>query len=94
VTVTVTVTVDAGRSRIPANAALGLVYSLYMKLILTGRMAQAAGKYGEHAPMVTVCCNACRTCVTTNIIGLLTAVFAGAASKVTGFARHLAKPSS
>ena len=34
-------------------------------------MAQAAGKYGEHVPMVTVCCNACRTCVTTNIVGLL-----------------------
>jgi hypothetical protein len=31
-------------------------------------MAEAAGKYGEHAPMATVCCNACRTCVTTNIV--------------------------
>jgi hypothetical protein len=31
-------------------------------------MAQAAGKYGEHAPMATACCNACRTCVTTNIV--------------------------
>ena len=36
-------------------------------------MAQAAGKYGEHAPMATVCCNACRTCWTTNIIGLFVA---------------------
>jgi hypothetical protein len=40
-----------------------------MKQIWTGRMAQAAGKYGENAPMATVCCNACRTCVTTNIVG-------------------------
>src|SRR5437763_7441989 len=41
-----------------------------MKQIWTGPMAQAAGKYGENAPMATVCCNACRTCATTNIIGL------------------------
>jgi hypothetical protein len=34
-------------------------------------MAQAAGKYSEHAPMATVCCNACRTCVTTNVLTLL-----------------------
>jgi hypothetical protein len=34
-------------------------------------MAQAAGKYSEHAPMATVCCNACRTCVTTNALALL-----------------------
>jgi len=34
-------------------------------------MAQAAGKYSEHAPMATVCCNACRTCVTTNVLALL-----------------------
>lgn len=57
-------------------------------------MAQAAGRYGEHAPMATVCCNACRTCVTTNIIGLATAGFAGAAFAVTRFARKLARPSS
>ena len=41
-----------------------------MKQIWTSRLAQAAGKYGEHAPMATVCCNACRTCVTTNIVGI------------------------
>ena len=41
-----------------------------MKQIWTGRVAQAAGKYGEHAPMAAACCNACRTCVSTNIAGL------------------------
>jgi hypothetical protein len=41
-------------------------------------MVQAAGKYGENAPMATVCCNACRTCVTTNILGIVTGAFAGA----------------
>jgi hypothetical protein len=51
-------------------------------------MAQAAGKYGENAPMATVCCNACRTCVTTNVLGILTASVAGAAYAVANFARR------
>jgi hypothetical protein len=42
-----------------------------MKQIWTGRAGQVAGKYSEHAPMATVCCNACRTCVTTNALALL-----------------------
>jgi len=58
-----------------------------VKQIWTGRMAQAAGKYGEHAPMATVCCNACRTCTTTNILGL---VVAGAGGIAVG-AKHLAR---
>jgi hypothetical protein len=49
-------------------------YSFGVKQIATGRITQAAARYGEHAPMATVCCNACRTCVTTNIIGIATAV--------------------
>jgi hypothetical protein len=51
-------------------------------------MAQAAGKYGESAPMATVCCNACRTCVTTNIFGIVTAGLAGAGYAVANFARR------
>jgi hypothetical protein len=42
-----------------------------MKQIWAGRAGQVAGKYSEHAPMATVCCNACRTCVTTNVLTLL-----------------------
>ena len=42
-------------------------------------MIQAAGKYGEHAPMAAVCCNACRTCATTNIAGLALAAVGGTA---------------
>ena len=34
------------------------------------RLTQVAAKYGEVAPTATVCCNACRTCVQTNIIGV------------------------
>ena len=51
-------------------------------------MAQAAGKYGENAPMAAVCCNACRTCVTTNVLGILAASVAGAAYTVRNFARR------
>ena len=65
-----------------------------MKQIWTGRMAQAAGKYGENAPMAAVCCNACRTCVTTNIIAVVTTGIASAGYAVASFARRrLAKSS-
>ena len=62
-----------------------------MKTIWTGRMAQAAGKYGEHAPMATVCCNACRTCVQTNLIGL---AFGALAAAGTAVSRLFVKPST
>lgn len=56
-------------------------------------MVEAAGKYGENAPMAAVCCNACRTCVTTNIVGVVTAAFAGAGYAVANFTRRrFAKP--
>jgi hypothetical protein len=42
-----------------------------VKTIATGRMGEVVAKYGENAPMATVCCNACRTCVTTNIVAIL-----------------------
>jgi len=48
-----------------------------VKEIATGRIGMVAARYGEHAPMATACCNACRTCVTTNVIGIATAVLAG-----------------
>jgi hypothetical protein len=57
-------------------------------------MAQAAGKYGEHAPMATACCNACRACITANIVS---AVFGAFAFVGLGVSRRLkffrAKPS-
>jgi len=49
-------------------------------------MVQAAAKYGEQAPMATVCCNACRTCATTNFLGL---AMAGIAGLVVGARRLL-----
>jgi len=41
-----------------------------MKQVWRGRMMQAAAKVGDQAPMAAVCCNACRTCTTTNLIAL------------------------
>ena len=49
-----------------------------MKTSWTGRATQAAARYGEHAPMVGVCCNVCRTCTTTNLASLALAAVAGA----------------
>ena len=57
-----------------------------MKVMWQGRVAQAAGKYGEHAPMATACCNACRTCVQTN---LLSAAVAVVTAVIAQFARHI-----
>ncbi len=51
-----------------------------MKVIASGRIGQAASKYGENAPMAAVCCNACRTCVQTNAIALGLAAVVGAAA--------------
>jgi hypothetical protein len=48
-------------------------YGAVVKQIWSGRAVQLAGKYGEHAPTAAVCCNACRTCLTTNLICLATA---------------------
>jgi hypothetical protein len=66
-------------------------YSPSVKEIWTGRVAQAAGKYGESAPMATVCCNACRTCVTTNAVGIAMAAAGGVALAAAGAVRRLAR---
>jgi exosortase/archaeosortase len=42
-----------------------------MKQIATMRATQAAAKYAENAPLATTCCNACRTCVQTNLLGIV-----------------------
>jgi hypothetical protein len=45
-----------------------------VQTVWKGRLTLAATKYGEVAPQAAVCCNACRTCVQTN---LLAAALAG-----------------
>jgi hypothetical protein len=48
-----------------------------VKEIWSRRIGQAAVRYGEQAPTATACCNACRTCVQTNLLGLALAAAAG-----------------
>jgi hypothetical protein len=59
-----------------------------MKQIWTGRIVQAGAKYGEQAPMAAVCCNACRTCVTTNALSVVFAAVGGAGYARANFARR------
>lgn len=58
-------------------------YNESVKVIASGRLAQAAARYGEHAPVTTACCNTCRTCVTTNALTLGTAGLAAAGAFVS-----------
>jgi hypothetical protein len=46
------------------------------------KLGQAAAKYGEQAPMATACCNACRTCVQTNLLTVALAGFGFVAAPV------------
>jgi hypothetical protein len=41
--------------------------------------------------MATACCNACRTCVTTNIVGLATAALAGVGLGAARLGRRLTR---
>jgi hypothetical protein len=74
-------------TRSPVKWVGGAVRSV--KQIWSGRVAQAAAKYGENAPTAAVCCNACRTCLTTNLIGFATAGLAAAGYGIARFARRL-----
>lgn len=49
-----------------------------MRDLWQGRLTRAAARYGDQAPMATVCCSACRTCVTTNVLALATGAGLGA----------------
>jgi len=60
-----------------------------VKQIATGRLAQVAGRYAEHAPMATACCNACRTCVTTNLLTLAAVPVVAVAAGLRRIAKRL-----
>jgi hypothetical protein len=86
--------VNAGLTTHTYNAALAVVPARYrgpVKQIWQGRAAQVAAKYGEQAPMAAVCCNACRTCVTTNVVGLATAALAGVGYAALRFTKRLVR---
>ncbi len=58
------------------------------KAIWQGRMLDLTAKVGDQAPMAAVCCNACRTCATTNAIALATGAGLGALYAVGRFAKR------
>jgi hypothetical protein len=60
-----------------------------MKQVWQGRMIQVAARYGDQAPMAAVCCNACRTCATTNLLALATGAGLGAVYAVGRFAKRV-----
>jgi hypothetical protein len=60
-----------------------------VKEIWQGRALQAAAKYGEHAPMAAVCCNACRTCATTNLLALAAGAGLGTVYAAARLARRV-----
>jgi hypothetical protein len=62
-----------------------------VKTVWAARVSEVAAKYGEHAPTAAVCCNACRACVTTNVVGLVTGGILAAAVGVRRAARNLAR---
>jgi hypothetical protein len=59
-----------------------------MRQIASGKLGMVAAKYGENAPMATACCNACRTCVTTNLLTVGTAAVVGLAAYAKRFVRR------
>jgi hypothetical protein len=62
-----------------------------VKEIWKGRAGGLAARYGENAPTAAVCCQACRTCVTTNAVGIGIAAFTAAAAAALAFAKRLAR---
>ncbi|HEV8687622.1 MAG TPA: hypothetical protein VGQ84_10125 [Gaiellaceae bacterium] len=39
---------------------------------VTARTLPVVNRAAEYAPVAPACCNACRTCATTNVLGLIT----------------------
>jgi hypothetical protein len=58
----------------------------------SARMLPLANRAAEHAPMATACCNACRTCVSTNVFALAVAAAGGAGAFLARLARRMRKP--
>ena len=52
---------------------------------------QVAARYGDQAPMAAVCCNACRTCTTTNLLALATGAGLGAFYAIGRFGKRLVR---
>ena len=53
------------------------------------KMLPVVNRAADYAPMATACCNACRTCVQTNLVGMLLVGAGAAAAFVRRFARRI-----
>ena len=63
-----------------AERRLSELHSDLMLQRATGRMLPVMNRAADYAPVAPACCNVCRTCTTTNLLGLATGgVFALAA---------------
>jgi hypothetical protein len=57
----------------------------------TVRLAPVTARTADLAPVVPACCNVCRTCTTTNMIGLAMAIVGGASYAVVRLARRIVR---
>jgi hypothetical protein len=56
---------------------------------MTVKTLPLANRAAEHAPMATVCCNACRTCVQSNLLGIAAAGALGVATYASRLTKRL-----
>jgi hypothetical protein len=54
------------------------------------RLLPVVNRAADHAPVLPACCNVCRTCTTTNMIGLATGGVLALAYGFARFARRVA----
>jgi hypothetical protein len=55
------------------------------------KMLPLTNRVADYGPVVPACCNICRTCTTTNVVGLAIGATAGAGYAVARFARRLVR---
>jgi hypothetical protein len=61
---------------------------------LSVRLAPVTNRAAEYAPMAPACCNVCRTCTTTNVVGLALGALTAAGVAVRNAAKRPAKPAA
>jgi hypothetical protein len=60
---------------------------------LSVRLAPITNRAAEYGPAVPVCCNVCRTCTTTNLVGLAIGGLTAAGLGVSRFVRRFERAS-
>jgi hypothetical protein len=59
---------------------------------LAVKAAPVTNRAAEYGPAVPVCCNVCRTCTTTNVVGLIIGGATAAAYGVARFVKRFVEP--